>query len=63
MKLNIKCPGCEVELTTQNAGGYQCYCEDCVAALPEWPKQKEGENKGYYLTGTRKSFRWVEARD
>ena len=29
-KMGVNCPGCGVEITTSNAGGYRTYCEGCV---------------------------------
>lgn len=33
--LGVRCPGCGVEITVRNAGGYRCYCETCVSVIPE----------------------------
>jgi len=37
-ELGVNCPGCDVHLTVQNAGGYRAYCDKCVANLGEPPK-------------------------
>lgn len=54
--LGIKCPGCGVNLTLINAGGYQCFCERCVEAMPLPPKT----GKGYFISGKYPNFEWVE---
>jgi hypothetical protein len=36
--IGVQCPGCDVELTINNAGGYQCFCQKCVDAMPPFPK-------------------------
>lgn len=59
MKLNMKCSGCEEELTTQNIGGYRCYCDKCVKVMPPIPRD-DNYKGGYYLHGTQKSFRWMK---
>lgn len=51
------CTGCKTKLTLENIGGYRCYCEKCVAVMPELPK----DNKGYFLEGEYPNFTWVEA--
>jgi hypothetical protein len=56
---DVFCPGCEVALTEDNVGGYRCYCETCVAAMPEIPKEPAGA--GFYLYGKYPTFKWVAA--
>lgn len=28
--MGAECPECGVEITTENAGGYRTYCDECV---------------------------------
>lgn len=58
-ELGVDCSGCKIKLTTENAGGYRCYCQKCVAAMPELPKDKN--NEGYNLAGTYPKFKWIAA--
>jgi len=41
----IKCPGCQQEITPENAGGYRTFCADCIKLFPEFPK----DGKGYTI--------------
>jgi hypothetical protein len=59
--MGITCPGCQTELTTTNAGGYRCYCEECVAVFPAFPDNQS--LNGYVLQGVYPSFTWVESRE
>jgi ribosomal protein S27E len=56
--MGIKCPGCDEELTVENAGGYRNFCEKCVKSMPEFPK----DGKGYLIKIIRKGkepiFEW-----
>ena len=36
------CPGCDVEITVENVGGYRCFCEKCVKAMPPFPNDGKG---------------------
>ena len=40
--LDINCPGCNIELTTDNAGGYRTFCRKCVTSMPTSPKDGKG---------------------
>lgn len=31
------CPGCQQEITPENAGGYRTFCMDCVKIFPDFP--------------------------
>ena len=55
--LDINCPGCHAALTTNNAGGYRCYCDKCVQAMPELPASIN--NDGFYLSGKYPGFEWL----
>jgi hypothetical protein len=55
----VFCPGCDVALTEDNAGGYRCYCETCVAVMPQIPKEPAGA--GFYLDGRYPLLKWVAA--
>jgi rRNA maturation endonuclease Nob1 len=57
--MGVKCPGCEVEITTGNAGGYRCYCQKCVPEFPYIPNT----GKSYVIEGTYPDFCWVESTD
>jgi len=52
----IVCPGCWVELTPENAGGYRMFCEKCVAVMPPIP----GDDS-YEIEGSFPNFRWVKS--
>ena len=54
-RMGIECPGCGVDLTASNAGGYRCFCEKCVDAMPPFPR----EPGGYNIEGVYPNFRWV----
>lgn len=56
---NVFCPGCEVALTEDNVGGYRCFCESCVAVMPQIPTEPAGA--GFYLDGKYPTFKWVVA--
>lgn len=56
---DIYCPGCGVLLTADNAGGYRCYCENCVEKIPELPVAPKGT--GFVLQGKYPDFYWEEA--
>lgn len=51
------CPGCDVALSPENAGGYRTWCETCVEDAPDFPE----DGNGYVLEGRRGSLRWVRA--
>jgi len=51
----IYCPGCNVEITLDNAGGYRCFCQQCVDAMPEFPK----DGKGHVIEGKYPNFKWL----
>ena len=53
--LGVKCPGCQTDLTTKNAGGYRSYCEICVKAMPELPR----DGFGYNIMGKYPNFLWI----
>ena len=57
----IQCPGCDVEITAENAGGYRTFCEDCVDAIPPLPK----DGAGYLIKeGCRyPNFEWERVSD
>jgi hypothetical protein len=57
----IKCPGCDVALTTQNAGGYRTFCDRCVKAMPPLPT----DGAGYLIKeGSRcPNFEWERVAD
>lgn len=57
--LGVSCPGCGVDLTVRNSGGYRCYCEKCVDAMPTFPT----DGRGYVIEGTYPNFRWVAPSD
>lgn len=38
----IKCPGCQQEITPKNAGGYRTFCMDCVKLFLDFPKDDRG---------------------
>lgn len=62
--LGVTCPGCDVELTVNNAGGYRAFCQACVDAMPPFPSDcvdERGLAKGFYLEGRRPNFHWVAA--
>ena len=40
--MGVDCPGCERELTTENAGGYRTFCKACVNVFPTFPKDGKG---------------------
>jgi len=40
--LEIKCPGCRVDITPENAGRYRTFCETCVDLFPPLPDDGEG---------------------
>lgn len=50
---DAKCPGCDVEITVQNVGGYRTYCCTCVESIPPLPG-----SGGYLLTGKYPDFKW-----
>lgn len=56
---NIPCSGCGVNLTQDNIGGYRCYCDTCVAAIPPMPEAPKGS--GFILSGTYPNFEWHAA--
>lgn len=41
-EFDINCPGCNVELTPDNAGGYRTFCDKCVKSMPPFPKDGKG---------------------
>lgn len=53
----IFCPGCDDELTISNAGGYRCFCDKCVDAMPEFPTEKGG----YLISGKYPNFEWTKS--
>lgn len=53
----IYCPGCNVEITDENVGGYQTFCARCVEVMPEFPEGKVGP---FVLTGTYPNFQWEQ---
>lgn len=53
--LGVDCGGCGTPLTIDNAGGYQDFCEKCVKAMPEFPKDGEA----HHIEGRYPNFRWV----
>ena len=55
---NEICEGCLCKLTLENIGGYQCFCDKCVAAMPSLPG-----NGGYFIEGMYPNFKWVESND
>ena len=57
--LNVKCTGCDISLTIENAGGYRCFCNKCVEVMPEIPK--EPSKNGWYLKGYYPEFKWIKA--
>jgi hypothetical protein len=54
----VQCPGCDVPITTSNAGGYRTYCEPCVEAMPPLP-----EDVAYEMVGRYPEFRWERRHD
>jgi hypothetical protein len=52
----VVCPGCRIELTVTNAGGYRTFCESCVAAFPPLPTAG-----AWTIEGTFPRFKWIEA--
>jgi len=52
--LEMNCPGCSRILTEENAGGYRCFCVNCVAKFPEFPK----DGKGHLIEGRSPNFSW-----
>ncbi len=53
--INRECSGCGVELTLINIGGYRCYCDKCVDAMPKLPT----DGKSYTCKGKYPHFEWV----
>lgn len=53
--LSIDCSGCGAPLTTDNVGGYRCFCRKCVDAFPEFPK----DGRGHLIEGQYQNFEWV----
>ncbi len=60
-ELGERCPGCDVELTTDNAGGYRTFCQLCVDAMPPLPN----DGAGYLIKeGCRyPNFEWERVSD
>ncbi len=59
-----RCPGCQQEITPENAGGYRTFCMDCVKLFPIFPKDGRGytmEVKYIQADAVRKQtiFKWV----
>lgn len=52
----VQCPGCGVEITVENAGGYRCFCEKCVKAMPPFTK----DGKGHLIEGKYPNFWWTD---
>jgi len=51
----IKCPGCQKEITPENAGAYRTFCMDCVEKFPDFPE----DGKGYIMeVGQFGDFKW-----
>ena len=50
------CPGCDIDITIEDAGGYRTYCQKCVDAMPPLPR----DGKGYNIKGRYPNFEWVE---
>jgi hypothetical protein len=55
LNIAFKCPGCGIEITPSNAGGYRTYCETCVETMPPLPE----EPGAYYVVGRYPAFRWL----
>jgi hypothetical protein len=53
----VRCPGCSVEITENNAGGYRTYCEKCVSVMPPIPIEPAGI--GWQLRGKYPDFTWL----
>jgi len=56
----IECPGCQQEITPENAGGYRTFCMDCVKKFPDFPTA--GRSYTIEITGTKETypeFKWV----
>lgn len=54
----LQCPGCDVEITVDNAGGYRTYCDRCVEAFPQLPSAGS-----WRLAGRYPAFEWLLADD
>lgn len=57
--IGINCQGCGDVLTLQNIGGYQCFCDKCVMAIPPLPTSENG--RGFHIEGTYPNFKWMPA--
>jgi hypothetical protein len=52
----IICPGCDVEITIYNVGGYRTFCRRCVSVMPLFPNDGQGHA---IVEGCRyPDFRW-----
>ncbi len=57
--LEMKCTGCNDELTTENIGGYQIFCSKCVEKMGSPPK----DIGSCMVVGNYPDFKWVRVND
>jgi len=60
--LDFKCSGCGAHLTTENIGGYRCFCTKCVQSFPDFPRNDKS-GRGYNIEGQTPNFKWIKSRD